>query len=187
MTTEKISRQLDYAWLAGAIEGEGSLLIGWANRHNGGTGLQIRIKLSNNDPRFIEKASRIFKELKLTFHYRTSKKKDSTHWNLSIVCNGKNSCRKLLSAVMPYLHSKLDQAENMMRLIEYRDSLGYQSGWKSMKRVKGGQLIRDPDWKPLNQNPIINDFIEKCKDLKRNHPEASETKRHANQILEIID
>lgn len=177
MTKETISRQLDLAWLAGIIEGEGSIEVGFTNHYNekhqvNYRHLFYRIKVSNNDPRLIQKASKIFKTLKVTFCYRICKRKDRNYWTMGLICAGRKSCEKLINAVYPYLYSKIDQADMMLEAIKYREEMGFS---------------RKPGTPLISEDKKLLGIIEKLKWLKRNHPEASETRRHANQVLEILD
>lgn len=178
---ETISRE-QLAWLAGILDGEGSLECGWTNQYNKDKSkipskmMYCRIKIGNNDVFMIREISRIFKGLAVGFSFRTTKRSDRKYWTLEIKTQGKGNCRKVLNAVYPYLITKVQQADKMLEIIAYRESVGYG----------GFRAKYNPNYKPLDQDEILIRLIQELKDLKKPQVEPSTTKRRANQILGLM-
>lgn len=125
---ESISRDQDICWLAGVIDGEGS--IGFlrngtrAKQGNGCVG-QARVYVRNTCPYLIQKVSRIFVTLGLSFYYTFEKSYmrpsgNSTKDSLKICCSGSTSIRNLLQAILPHLTTKRREAELMLDYLTWR-------------------------------------------------------------------
>jgi len=175
---ETISRE-QLAWLAGIIDGEGSIEVGWTNQYNKDKSvipskmMYCRIKIANNDVFMVREVSRIFKGIGVGFSFRTFKRKDRVHWTMSIKTQGKGNCKKVLKAIYPYLITKIQQADKMLEIIAYRESVGY-----------GGFRARyNPNYKPLDQDETLIRLIQELRDLKKPQVQPSTTRRKANHIL----
>lgn len=193
MDEETISRKIRWAWLAGIIDGEGSLEANWCFRHNISKktgerlttkGFYCRIKIDNTDPRMIEKTSRIYVENKIGFYYRTFKDdRPNRKWTISIIVQGKGNCKKVLLGILPYIYNKRDQVNKFLELIEYRGSLGYKGGFKKIQGSRWTGWNIDPNWKPLDQDETLIKLVQELLNLKHNPPSPSETIREANKVL----
>jgi uncharacterized glyoxalase superfamily protein PhnB len=178
---ETISRE-QLAWLAGILDGEGSLEVGWTNQYRKDKArlptkmMYCRIKVGNTDVFMIREISRIYSGLRVGFSYRTYKKSNSRYWVIDIKTQGKGNCRKLINAVYPYLITKIQQADKMLEIITYRESVGYG----------GFRAKYNPNYKPLEQDETLIRLIEELKALKKPQVEPSTTKRRANRILGLM-
>ena len=188
--TEEIISRTKIAWLAGIIDGEGSIEAGWTNQYNTkkdkilSKHLYCRIKVGNTDPRMIAGISEVYKLIDAKFNYRTYKTRhDRSSWMMDISSSGKGSIRKILLAIYPYVVNKRDQVQKLLEIIDYRESLGYRGGWQSIEGDRHNGFHKDPNWKPLEQDEKLNRLIQELRDFKRNLPLPSETTRIANRIL----
>lgn len=181
MNQETISRER-LAWLAGVIDSEGSLEVGWTNQYYPDKSkinskmMYCRIKVGNIDPRMISEISKIYKEIMVGFSFRTTKRPDREHWMIEIKTQGKGNCRKILLAIYPHLRNKIDQATKFLEIIQYRESVGYG----------GFRAVWAKDYKPLESDEKLQRLIQELKDIKHNPPDPQRLMRVANRIL-IID
>jgi ribosomal protein S6 len=171
---EKISREVDVAWLAGIIEGEGCLISRFYNeecRNNKrrGINLFVRIQIINNDAIIIQKTTKILSALGVGYYYQINKRKKSNHNDtLIVVVQGKGRVKKLLKAIMPYLSGKLKQAKFLKWIIERREEMAH-----CFDRSKR-----------LSDDVILRLLIRKLKEAKHSLPiNPSETTRRANYPL----
>jgi len=184
MDMEQISKE-KLNWLAGIIDGEGCIIAGWryypANKDSGKykhhsvrSTLYMWLIISNGNLHLLKRVSEIYKLIPgVGFCYTTAKKKESGRWVMNINTTGKGSTKKVLELVLPYLTAKKLQAETMLELIDYRESLGYLG-----RSLKNRPLLQD--------DPCIQIYIERLHRLKKEFVSLPpETKRRANQILEI--
>lgn len=170
---QTISRDIaKLAWLAGAIEGEGSFGMYICKGHKARTRhdrdeVQVRtvITVINSDVRFIKKVSHVLFDFGVGFHF-SLRRRSSGRNMLELVVDGKGKCSKLIKLLMPYLYSKLDQAKLMLDLIEYRE--GRREGSKSYDIMQDTRLLQD---------------IACLKALKSSLVEPSTTLRRASQPL----
>jgi len=169
---QTISKEIaKLAWLAGAIEGEGSFGMYICSGHKLRTNhdrqeVQIRtvISIVNSDVRFIKKASEVLFDFGVNFYF-SLRRHESTRNMLILVVEGKGNCAKLIKLLIPYLYSKLDQAQLMLDLIEYRKSINCGKSYDLMKDTR---LIQG---------------VNELKTLKSNLVDPSTTLRRASQPL----
>jgi len=189
MDMETISKT-ELAWLAGIIDGEGCIVAYWKNQSKNGTyRLEVGVSIINTDVLMIKEISRICAKNRIGFAYALNNPKPPRRKAMQIVIHGQGRTKKLLNAVMPYLITKKEQAEILLDLIHYRQSLGYiPTGCKRGRNDEEGNytIVRDEKWIPLYENEKINSFIQQIKDLKKQQILPSETKRVANKELEIL-
>ena len=197
MDKETISKT-ELAWLAGIIDGEGCIYARM-NKHNKSIRklrtnevyvIRMGISITNTDVFLIKEVSRICENLKVGFAFSTQPPRDPRRGVISIIVEGKGRSKKLLEAVLPYLINKKPQAEILLKLIQYRESLGYTTtkGWTVAREGWRGKItaVSPPDgWIPLCDDPIILGYIEELKTLKEQTILPSETTRTANRILQL--
>lgn len=128
-------KHTDLAWLAGIIDGEGSIMFfrkakyekskekryGW---------IATGISVTNCDELMIKRISQILWELGISFHFCLQHcGKIEKGWNvaLKIETNGLNQCKKLLTEVLPYLVNKSYLAKFMIQYIDWRQSKGFNN------------------------------------------------------------
>lgn len=122
---QSISREVELAWLAGILDGEGCLELNMKKAKNGKRYLNPKIRIYNTDIRMIEKVSRIYKSLNLVFFYTLGNngkhrspltgKRWKTQIGICIASQG--TTRKLLEIVMPYLVNKKSMAQIIIKVI----------------------------------------------------------------------
>lgn len=166
-----ISRQVDYAWLAGILDGEGALALGIRTAQNGKPYLEAKIRVYNTDVRMIEKISRIYDESNVVFFYNLNRKR-AEGWKdqLGICVTSQGSCLKILEAVMPYLANKREIAEKMADVIRHVKS-----------QPKGGGAVA----KPYVGTDEFDRLLAEFETAKAHHIEASTTARCAGKVLEV--
>lgn len=122
---ETIRREVDWAWLAGIIDGEGNLNI-QVREHwvNGKLYMRPKIRVTNTDVRMIKRISEIYVREGVVFFCSIHSQKPGpngkprkTKMNIEVASQG--SCRKLLDGMMPYLTNKQRAAEIMLGLITF--------------------------------------------------------------------
>ncbi len=123
---------LDLAWLAGFIDGEGSILL---RRHGGTRARELDIDLyypgitiCNTHEPTLEAVVDILKRHQLPYFVSRRKAlKGSDSWAIEI--RGMRRCRVWLTVLMPYLRTKRDQAEWALEFIDSRLSVGKKAGY----------------------------------------------------------
>lgn len=121
------------AWLAGIIDGEGSISFGVNFRPNGNVVIIPFICISNSDAGILDEAERILRDLmtarrlgvlylhRLKMSRPNGKSFTSTKITTNLRVNG-NATRSILAAVLPYLRSeKRRNAETVLKYLESRD------------------------------------------------------------------
>jgi hypothetical protein len=120
VSVRSISREVDIAWLAGIIDGEGCLSVDFKLAENGKNYLSVKIRVINTDVRMIQKCARVYQELGVVFYYNVNRKtkahyKDQT----AIIVASQGSCKKILEAIRPHLANKQMVADVMIDIINY--------------------------------------------------------------------
>lgn len=99
-------------WLACAVDSEGCIAAYWYSGHS----LDQRIAIANDSLAFIQHARRLTKCGVIVPHTRRSNGKMS--YELRIL--QKNEVRKILSLIRPFLIIKREQAELMLKILDFR-------------------------------------------------------------------
>lgn len=123
-----ISREVDLAWLAGIIDGEGNLQATVQMKKcgpNKAAYFQPKLRITNTDVRMIRKVSEIYVAEGIVFFYSLNKvsryknKKPTWRDQLEITVSAKIDIERLLRLVMPYLVNKQRYAELFLQAIEW--------------------------------------------------------------------
>ena len=124
---ETISREVDNAWLAGFLEGEGCLIARFYNSdRRRGQQFFVRVTFTNNNALIMKKVSHILSDMGVGYYYQLLKRKSERHnTTLVITVQGKGRVRKLLNNVLPYMSGKLHQARVMLDLINRREEMAH--------------------------------------------------------------
>jgi len=163
----------DLAWMAGIIDGEGSIMFfdkrklnikktkqyGW---------ITTAISVTNCDEFMIKRISQIWHELGLNFHYTLQKNNTrNKKWNeaLKIQTTGLNNCKKLLEKIEPFLWNKKYLAKFLLEYINWRQIKGF-----------------DPFRKPISKEEIEN-WFNLYHIVKQPKIISPETTRKASKIL----
>ena len=113
---ETISRELDVAWLAGIVDGEGWIgcYDNKARRHR-----QLKVNVGNTDPYMIWKVTTILKSLGLKFYYSLQCHVGYKEM-LSVEVSGNRNVYKLLTALLPHLTRSAPQAKLIIDYLDWR-------------------------------------------------------------------
>ncbi len=175
----------DLYWLAGIIEGEGSLTTNTRNgihrKSNGGNGSSsyiTRISVANTDMHMLKRISKILCAMGVKFWYRldtSNKRFPNAMGYIHISIEGYRSCKKVLDSIADKLTedgSKKKQADLMIDYIDYR------LGFFQQRPVNGSYF----DNNLIGEKDKI--FAIELKRLKRVQVFPSTTKRRASTPLE---
>lgn len=119
---ETISREevADIAWLAGVIDGEGTMHLAEASQHR----QYIQVSICNTHPALIQKITRIWERQNVKFTIGLLKRPPRREY-LQVTCMGLGSAKKVLESILPYLTAKHDQAVCLLSYIAWREAQGY--------------------------------------------------------------
>ena len=172
--TETISRKEAIAWLAGLLDGEGCIHAYWQQPSNGmvGPGMRVRVNFSGTHPTLIHRITRILKSMKFKFCIATHSRGDKWKAYAEVIISGKSSVRRLLNMLLPYLTEKKEQAELMLDLISYRESL-----------AKTGQVKGRTGSLPLglHNDPQMRNKVDALREAKRNYTSILKFSRRAGE------
>lgn len=116
-------KQVDAAWLAGVLDGEG--YTGFLRNGPRGSA-QVRLMIINTSPQMIQKVSLILSEWGITYHYLFERgeksKKTDRMWKdrLRIVVSGSRGVRQILETLLPHLTAKRAEAECLLTYLRWR-------------------------------------------------------------------
>lgn len=166
---QSISREVDYSWLAGIVDGEGSFDVSLKMAKNNKPYLQVKIRIYNTDIRMIRKVSEIYKSMNVVFFYNLNKKRKSHYKDqLGICVTSQGSCAKILKATAPYLSNKLGMARIMLDIILFVKGC-----------PKGGN-----SWSfDYVNSEVFQKMFVRWSEEKRSHIDPSTTKRKAGEVL----
>jgi hypothetical protein len=163
-------KDTDLAWLAGIIDGEGSLYFidkrkskeqtrGW---------ICVGANIASCDADMIEEISKIYYRLGLRFWFSLHKNNErNPNWNLAlgIQTSGLNNVKKLLISVYPYLVNKRPLARFLLEYINWRQDKGFGGNRKYI------------DEKEIEQ------WFQRFYESRQPKPVSSTTMRRASHIL----
>jgi hypothetical protein len=166
---QSIRREVDLAWLAGIIDGEGCLSVDLKKADNGKSYLMPKVRIINTDVRMIQKCARIYVELGVVFYYNINKKRRD-HWldQTAIIISSQGSSVKVLKAIMPHLANKQEIAGVMLSIIEY-----------VQRFPKGGNTVAHD----YTTDATFHNLMQRWKDVRAFHIDPSTTTRRAGDIL----
>jgi hypothetical protein len=123
---ETISREevADMAWLAGILDGEGTMHLGLEIGSHGYLRPYAIVSVVNSNPYIIQRVSQIWERINVKFSYNLQKRKPRRDY-LTIKTTGLGSAQKVLVATLPYLSAKREQALCLLVYIEWRAKQGY--------------------------------------------------------------
>jgi hypothetical protein len=120
----------ELAWLAGCIECDGSILMGYHNRAKTGIKPKCGVTFCNTGEVIFNRVLTILKSLDITGYVRELKRHNRPHCKpvFQVELQNQSKCRKLLTAIYPYLLYKKPQADLVLEFIESRISRGARRG-----------------------------------------------------------
>lgn len=114
MDNQQESLNMDLHWLAGIIDGEGSITL--TIRRDGNISYRPRIHITNTDESLINECTRILDALNLQYYVQRSKAKSTNHRDrIDIVIIGMKRCLKAILVFEPVLRLKKPQAHVLAR------------------------------------------------------------------------
>ena len=120
---ESIRREVQWAWLAGIIDGEGNLNVQVRTAHNGKAYFRPKVRVANTDARMIAKIADLYVEENIVFFYNINDHHTRTHpgWKtqLNIEVASQGSGAKVLKGIIPHLANKRRLAELLLELIVF--------------------------------------------------------------------
>lgn len=134
-SVRSISREVDLAWLAGIIDGEGNLQATVQEKPCGSTRrsyFEPKLRITNTDVLMVRKVSMIYVREGITFFYainRASRYKNrQSTWRdqLEITVSSKRHIAVALPLVIPYLVNKRRYAELMLALVKWVEAQPYR-------------------------------------------------------------
>lgn len=173
-SAESISRKdIGWAWLAGAFEGEGCVFAYFKKQTNpqcrDRMTLTVGASIYNTHPMFIRKVTLLLVECGVKFSVVAGNRKTERP-GAHITIQGKTRAAKFFNGVMPHLASKRKQVELALQLIAYRESL--------VERFVGRKGIFQK--MTLLDDEHIKDLCAEIKALKRNYASVFDFSRQAN-------
>ncbi len=115
---------IDLSWLACAIEGEGCITIEKSGkmRKDGGRCLVPKVVVTNTNADFINAAKKIVESIGLAPYIKNIPRKEGWKEVFVLQIHTHEPVRKLLTAIRPFLRSKIGQCELVLSFIASRQS-----------------------------------------------------------------
>lgn len=135
---ESIRREdfdVDLAWLAGFIDGEGCFYLGFNMTQDRGFArktMRTVAVIANTSPYCMQKVTQVLYDHGVGFSnilFR-AKRKDNPKWSnaIQLKVSGHERTYKLAAMLLPYLTCKSEQARQLMYAVEYRRMLAEKFG-----------------------------------------------------------
>jgi len=141
----------DLAWLAGIIDGEGTISFNITPRPQ----IQVQITVVNTDRRIVTKAQRVLHQISVPATVN-QRERYGERWKRPWVVSmsGFGNTRKVLKAVVPYLVGKLQQAQLMISFCERRLAYGYMT--RAIRVKRGTTSYTREDMRTINKMRALN-------------------------------
>jgi len=172
---QSISREVQYAWLAGIIDGEANLSASTHTRDNGKKYLNVKLRISNTDLRMIRRIAEIYARDNVVFFYTINKRrrynkkwKDQLH--IEVASHG--SVKKVLSKTIPYLVNKKNLADIVLRMIDFVQS-----------QRKGGRMTPKDKLVDYANLPGFIALMDQYDAERKFYVDPSTTKRRASEVF----
>lgn len=161
VSTETIRRE-DYGsglvWLAGIIDGEGSICasLGASQpaKARGGVpkrSLGLRLVIKNTSTELIDKAAAVLREYGVMFSLYYNKPCATAREALQLSVSGRGMIKKAINLLLPYLVAKREQAQQMLYIIQHREIL---------------EILPKSQWAgKLENDPTLRRMVQRLRDL----------------------
>lgn len=163
--------EIDLAWLAGLIDGEGNINCGFfSNQFKRTTGvdqdgtykvLRIDCIITNTHSAAIEKATRILAGIGIKFRVQLRHRNNKWLPCFTIATTGQKNTTNLLKQVVQYLTVKQETAKQAILVYEYRLTLA--RAWNNQYRQ---------DQPVLQDDPVLKIMVEQARHLVKYRPNA---------------
>jgi hypothetical protein len=130
---EDIQLELDLAWLAGLIDGEGCLTTHFWNDKKAPTRpktLICSLVVSNSNKLALEKAQQIYESIGVKSHLIMGKRENRKFWVGSLSIRGNYNLSTIIPRLLPYLVIKKDQAISLLAIVYRKVTLGEKTNGK---------------------------------------------------------
>ena len=128
--------ELDAAWLAGIMDGEGCISTTYANGNKSKNHYRCRVEVRNTNPFMIQRITQIMADKGIQFFLHFLKKKESYKEGLVFVVTGYKAIQSLLQMILPHLTAKYDEAKLMAEFISWRLNEHPMVGCNGGERMK---------------------------------------------------
>lgn len=179
-TTRREGLEIDLAWLAGIIDGEGNLNVGLFDVQSNKVGepwrvFRLECVIVNTHAFMIEKVTRILAEIGVRFKVQVRDRK-RVNWKPAFVITilGQGNTAKLLANIFPYLTAKQEIARQALLAFEYR---------KSLTRGGNNGFVRNHP--RLQDDLVLNKMIERARELVRFRPDPFSYTRIYGQPISV--
>ena len=135
------AQDVDLAWLAGLIDGEGCFSIYSVSRADAETpSPSANLTITNSNYLLLNRCKEILDELGIKYLYHDPKNGHQRGRKvMRIRVKNYSSIRKLIELILPFLVGKADQARIMLEFVSLagqRGKLSYQDRTELMNRIK---------------------------------------------------
>ena len=129
-------KEVRLGWLAGIIDGEGS--IGMSHSKVKGTSYRPYIQICNCDLKLINEVMDILDnyKIKYTFYHRKEDRKSNWRDSITITIGTYSEGIKVLELMCPFLISKLEQASILLEFLRHRAGINHKGQVDSKGRFK---------------------------------------------------
>lgn len=154
-----MNSEIELAWLAGIMEGEGTFAIYHQKTGDGPNG-QIRgtISITNTDPFLINECHRIFSNMGIEMYmHQYDNKKGSTRTVFDLQTSKQAYVKKVCEQLLPYLvGEKKPKAIMLLRFVSKRLEKGFKSkydeeDWQQFHAFRSPETRRDTEIKGIVQ------------------------------------
>jgi len=134
-------QDIDLAWLAGIIDGEGCFSIYSVTRKDAETpSPSAYLSITNSNRLVLDQCKKIFDELEIKYLYNDPKNGHQRGRRvMRIRIKNYSSLKRLIELILPFLVGKVDQARVMLEFVTLagqRGKLGLESRVELMSRIK---------------------------------------------------
>ena len=112
--------ELNAAWLAGILDGEGCIVVTYANGNVSRNHYRTRIEVRNTNPFMIQRITDILSSWELKFFLNFIKRQGNYKQSIAVVVTGYKTIFSLLQRVLPHLTAKQEEAKLMYDFINWR-------------------------------------------------------------------
>jgi hypothetical protein len=140
------SDNLNAAWLAGILDGEGCIHTTYAQSTTRESGTKIyahyrcRVEIRNTDPFMIHKITTILSSWKIRFFVHFVKSKAHYKEGLAVIVSNYKGIQSLLQKTLPHLTAKHDEAKIMLDFVDWRVNVHPMKGCNGGERL---MVLRD--------------------------------------------
>ena len=134
MDNQHTPKETDLAYLAGLIDGEGTVTLekhGRRRKGNNEMGISPIVLVANTDYTLIQHTVNLFRKLGVNPYVKSqnpkkkNRRKKTCYW---VTCKGLNKCKRILIPLLPYLVGKQAQARLILEWIESRGDTNVAKG-----------------------------------------------------------